>query len=78
MNIFDLLREKDHQAESESTRASLIERVAHEFEPKEDISSYEMAMLFKIFAMLSVDSNIDEVKALAQHHNLTRHFTFKS
>ncbi|WP_286261768.1 hypothetical protein [Thalassotalea atypica] len=76
MSLFTLLREKEDEVDHQSYRINLLERVAKNFEPKEDITAYEMALVFKIFAMLSNDMDIEEIREKAKQLNSDRHFNF--
>lgn len=74
MSLFDVLREKDEQKLHEDIRESLVNKVAELFDPKEDITTFEMALIFKLFAMASVDMDIEEIREKAKAQNIGRHF----
>lgn len=77
MNIFSMLRDKEEQEEHSLSRSDLVARIAQDFDPKEDITAYELALVFKVFAMLSNDMDIEDVKEKAMGLNTQRHFNFK-
>jgi hypothetical protein len=71
-----MLREKEDHVENEQFRGDLLERVAKHFDPQEDITAYEIALVFKVFAMLSKDMDIEEIREKAKKLNSSRHFNF--
>ncbi len=74
MSLFDILREKDEQQAHEDNRETLVQKVAEKFDPKDDITTVELALIFKLFAMATVDMDIETIKIKVEEHNLGRHF----
>jgi len=74
MSLFDVLREKEEQKAHEDVRETLVQKVATMFDPQEDITTHELAIIFKLFAVASVDMDIDAVREQAKAYNLGRHF----
>ncbi|WNC68340.1 hypothetical protein RI845_17700 [Thalassotalea nanhaiensis] len=74
MSFFDMLRERDELAEQVETKATIITIMAERFEPKEDISPYEIALILKAFAIASVNGLSEETKQMMLDNKLDRHF----
>ena len=74
MNLFDVLRDKDEQRAHEDMRESLVQKVAAKFEPQQDITTYELSLIFKLFAMASIEMDIEDIREKAREYNLIRHF----
>lgn len=62
MSVFDMLREKDEQQAHEDSREALAQKVAEKFNPQKDITTLELALIFKLFAIATVDMNLNTIK----------------
>ncbi|WNC72648.1 hypothetical protein RGQ13_01330 [Thalassotalea psychrophila] len=74
MSFFDMLRERDELAEQVEMKATITNIMAERFEPKEDISPYEIALILKAFSIVSVNGLSEETKQMMIDNNLDRHF----
>ncbi len=75
MSLFDLLRDREEHAEQTEMKASLTHLMAERFTPQEDITAYEIALITKLFCVLSVDGHIEEARNKIVELKLERHFT---
>lgn len=75
MSLFDLLRDRDAHAEQTDLKASLVTLMAERFTPQEDITPYEIALITKLFCVLSVDGHLEEARKKIVELKLDRHFT---
>ncbi|QOL24751.1 hypothetical protein LP316_10455 [Thalassotalea sp. LPB0316] len=78
MSLFDVLREKDEQKAHEDAREVLIKKVATLFNPKEDITTYELAIILKLFAVANVDMDINAIREQAKKYQIDRHFDIEA
>lgn len=76
MNLLELLREKEATHEQEDRKASITVKMAETFTPQADITAHELAVILKLFCMLSTDDHIGTGREMVKKHNLERHFTF--
>ncbi len=73
-SFFEMMRQATNEIDHASHSIKVQEEFAKHFEPKEDITPYELAMIFKLVAMAGVSADDSKERQKIRELGLGRHF----
>lgn len=73
-SFFEMMRQTTSEIDHASHSIKVQEEFARRFEPREDITAYELAMIFKLTAMAGVSADDSKERQKIKEFGLDRHF----
>ncbi len=73
-SFWEMMRDSRDQNERSIRNQEVIEAFAEKFNPKPDITTYELAQLLKLLAQASLNTEDDRERNQAVSEGLSRHF----